>query len=77
MSGLCAIHRRPAPSVTHAGLGFYKGLRFHIDARKYREWGTPGAQRRLSAARAVLAEGAMRRSPPPRLAAQPPRPLRQ
>lgn len=25
------------------GLGFYKGLRFHIDARKTREWGTAGA----------------------------------
>ena len=25
------------------GLGFYKGLRFHIDAKKFREWGTVGA----------------------------------
>ena len=26
------------------GLGFYEGLRFHVDARKYREWGMMGAR---------------------------------
>ncbi len=38
MVELCAIHAASPDSNT--GLGFYKGLRFHIDARKYREWGT-------------------------------------
>ena len=55
MSGLCAIHARDPDSNT--GLGFYKGLRFHIDARKYREWGTAGARGGYGCA-AVLAEGA-------------------
>ena len=40
------------------GLGFYKGLRFHIDARKNREWGTAGAAGGWGCA-AVLREGAM------------------
>ncbi|WP_118857888.1 D-Ala-D-Ala carboxypeptidase family metallohydrolase [Sphingomonas mesophila] len=39
------------------GLGFYKGLRFHIDARKNREWGTAGAAGGYGCA-AVLREGA-------------------
>lgn len=39
------------------GLGFYKGLRFHIDARKTREWGTAGAAGGYGCA-AVLREGA-------------------
>lgn len=40
------------------GLGFYKGLRFHIDARKTREWGTAGAAGGQGCA-AVLKEGAL------------------
>ena len=39
------------------GLGFYKGLRFHIDARKTREWGTAGAAGGYGCA-AVMREGA-------------------
>ena len=39
------------------GLGFYKGLRFHIDARKNREWGTEGNAGGWGCA-AVLREGA-------------------
>ena len=39
------------------GLGFYKGLRFHIDARKTREWGTAGASGGYGC-EAVLREGA-------------------
>jgi hypothetical protein len=40
------------------GLGLYKGLRFHIDARRSREWGMAGARGGLGCA-AVLAEGPM------------------
>ena len=55
MVQLCAIHRSHTDSSV--GLGFYKGLRFHIDARKFREWGTVGARGGFGCA-AVLAEGA-------------------
>ena len=55
MVQLCALHEAHPDSNT--GLGFYKGLRFHIDARKYREWGTQGARGGYGCA-AVLAEGA-------------------
>jgi hypothetical protein len=54
MSGLCAIHRAVPSNV---GLGFYKGLRFHVDSRKYRDWGMTGAHGGYGCA-AVLAEGA-------------------
>ena len=40
------------------GLGLYKGVRFHIDARKFREWGMAGAAGGFGCA-AVLAEGPM------------------
>jgi len=56
MRSLCAIHEASAGS-SNAGLGFYKGLRFHIDARKFREWGTQSAHGLFGCA-AVLAEGA-------------------
>ena len=54
MQGLCAIHETNA-NVTNAGLGFYKGIRFHIDARKHREWGTQGIYGGVGCV-AVLAE---------------------
>lgn len=73
MSMLCAIHASSHAS-TNAGLGFYKGLRFHIDARKYREWGTQGARGGYGCA-AVLAEGAAPyvpdSTPPPAVTALP------
>ena len=56
MSQLCAIHQASG-AANATGLGFYKGLRFHIDARKYREWGTMGARGGYGCG-AVLAEGA-------------------
>lgn len=40
------------------GLGLYKGVRFHIDARKAREWGMAGTAGNYGCA-AVLAEGPM------------------
>ena len=68
MVELCTIHA--AHHDSNNGLGFYKGLRFHIDMRKYRAWGTAGAHGGHGCA-AVLAEGALpfgqvaRRAPPP------------
>jgi hypothetical protein len=35
---LCAIHARTGESYG-VGLGFYVGLRFHVDSRKFRTWG--------------------------------------
>ena len=46
------------------GLGFYKGLRFHIDARKTREWGTAGRAGGWGCV-SVLREGAMPFVEPP------------
>lgn len=56
MEQLCAVHRESGAHHS-IGLGFYKGLRFHIDAKKYRDWGTAGARGGYGCA-AVLAEGA-------------------
>jgi Peptidase M15 len=35
---LCAIHARSGEGYG-VGLGFYVGLRFHVDSRKFRTWG--------------------------------------
>ena len=35
---LCAIHARSGAGYG-VGLGFYVGLRFHVDSRKFRTWG--------------------------------------
>ena len=63
MRSLCAVHEASAGS-SNAGLGFYKGLRFHIDARKFREWGTQGAYGGFGC-HAVLAEGGAPYNPAP------------
>ncbi|MEO6580328.1 MAG: hypothetical protein ABIN83_04160 [Sphingomicrobium sp.] len=57
MVALCQIQRDKG-SWNSIGLGFYKGLRFHIDSKKTREWGTAGARGGYGCA-AVLAEGAL------------------
>lgn len=36
---VCALHRRFGARA-HVGLGFYKGMRFHIDTYGYRLWGS-------------------------------------
>ena len=36
---LCAVHARTGEGYG-VGLGFYVGLRFHVDSRKFRTWGT-------------------------------------
>ena len=42
---LCNAHaRRGGPYGV--GLGFYVGVRFHVDTRKYRSWGAEGPGRR-------------------------------
>jgi hypothetical protein len=35
---LCAVHARTGEPYG-VGLGFYVGLRFHVDSRKFRTWG--------------------------------------
>lgn len=35
---LCAVHARSGEPY-EVGLGFYVGLRFHVDSRKFRTWG--------------------------------------
>ena len=55
MTRLCGLHRASGERFW-IGLGLYKGLRFHVDARKYREWGMAGARGGFGCA-AVLAEG--------------------
>jgi len=57
MIALCRIQLDKG-SWNAIGLGFYKGLRFHIDSKKAREWGTAGARGGYGCP-AVLAEGAM------------------
>ena len=57
MVSLCRVQIAKG-SWNNIGLGFYKGLRFHIDARNNREWGTAGARGGWGC-QAVLAEGAL------------------
>ena len=42
MARLCAVHRQKGEPYA-AGLGFYVGLRFHIDSRRFRRWGVEPA----------------------------------
>lgn len=72
MSGLCRIHAASA-ATSNAGLGFYKGLRFHIDSRKYREWGTQGVHGGYGCT-AVLTEGALPYGTAPAQPVPPPAP---
>ena len=73
MQGLCAVHVTNA-DVRNAGLGFYKGVRFHIDSRNHREWGTQGVNGGVGCV-AVLAEsGIVVRRARPVLATVPPPP---
>jgi hypothetical protein len=38
MNTLCAVHKQYG-AASQIGLGFYAGVRFHIDAKRYRHWG--------------------------------------
>lgn len=42
MARLCTVHRQRGEPYA-AGLGFYVGLRFHVDSRKFRRWGVEPA----------------------------------
>lgn len=55
MTSLCRLHQSSGQRFW-IGLGLYKGLRFHIDATKFREWGMAGARGGFGCG-AVLAEG--------------------
>ena len=57
MTRLCRIHLESGERF-RTGLGLYIGIRFHIDNRKYREWGMSGARGGFGCS-AVLAEGPM------------------
>jgi hypothetical protein len=57
MTRLCQVHLTSGERFW-VGLGLYKGIRFHIDAKKFREWGMAGARGGLGCT-AVLAEGPM------------------
>lgn len=57
MTRLCLIHQESGRQFL-TGLGLYKGIRFHIDNKKFREWGMAGARGGFGCA-AVLAEGPM------------------
>jgi hypothetical protein len=37
---LCALHRSPIGRSARFGLGFYGGLRFHVDTKSHRLWGS-------------------------------------
>lgn len=63
METLCRVQLDKG-SWNNVGLGFYKGLRFHIDTRKNREWGTAGKAGGWGCT-AVLREGAMPFVDPP------------
>jgi len=39
ISALCRLHRERG-STYHLGLGFYGGLRFHVDTKGFRLWGS-------------------------------------
>jgi hypothetical protein len=41
ISRVCAAHREHGDAY-HAGLGFYSGLRFHVDSHGFRKWGADG-----------------------------------
>ena len=57
MVALCRIQLEDG-NWNGIGLGLYKGLRFHVDARRFREWGMAGAKGGFGCA-AVLTEGPM------------------
>jgi hypothetical protein len=71
MVKLCGLHQASGERFL-VGLGLYKGLRFHIDTTKYREWGMESVKEHFGCA-AVLAEGPMPYVEPA-TATAPPRP---
>ena len=62
MRRLCAVHAAAGPAAG-AGLGFYSFLRFHIDTRSFRRWGSAGPAGNESPC-AVLERGGDPEAPP-------------
>ena len=70
---LCAVHSRHGPAHG-AGLGFYAFMRFHIDTRSFRRWGSAGPMGNESPC-AVIERGEDPMAPPvPRPIVVPPLP---
>ena len=80
MRGLCAIHAWQGGGFD-VGLGFYKGLRFHVDSKKYRKWGAamgdevtigcPHVMARIEAQAAASRTAVAARQAPPAAAPKP------
>jgi hypothetical protein len=72
---LCAVHAR-AGGPYGVGLGFYVGLRFHIDSRKFRTWGVNDEGTIACARSYEIAHSsdpdALTATPPPAVPQQPP-----
>ena len=62
MRRMCAVHAR-AGEAAEAGLGFYAYLRFHVDTKSYRRWGSAGPQGNESPC-AVIERGEDPTAPP-------------
>jgi hypothetical protein len=71
MLALCRIQLDKG-SWNAIGLGFYKGLRFHIDSKKAREWGTAGAHGGYGCPAVLAEKGIVYRAPRAAAAAAPP-----
>ena len=72
MLALCRIQIGTG-SWNAIGLGFYKGVRFHVDSKKYREWGATG-RHGGSGCGAVIAELPLPFGQQPAFAQQPANP---
>ena len=64
MLALCRIQLDKG-SWNNIGLGFYSGLRFHIDSKKAREWGTAGPRGGYGCPAVLTANGIIFRPPLP------------
>ena len=67
---MCAIHARSGAGYG-VGLGFYVGLRFHVDSRKFRTWGV-NDQGTIACARSFEIAHAKEAARAPRTAVGPP-----
>ena len=76
MLALCRIQLDKG-GWNNIGLGFYKGLRFHIDSKKAREWGTAGPRGGNGCGAVLVENGIFYRAPipPPVVATTAPDPL--
>jgi hypothetical protein len=78
---LCAVHERSGLPYG-VGLGFYVGLRFHVDSRKFRTWGSNdhgsvACARSYALAHALNADGSQPAATPVQQPVQVPQPVTQ